>query len=80
MKYAFKGRDNGLITVSATNADGHITISVQDDGIGTPESVSFENSTGFGLQLIYGLTQQLNGTIHIERGNGTKVVLEFDDN
>jgi PAS domain S-box-containing protein len=77
MKYAFKDRESGLIIVTASNSEGHVTISVQDDGLGMPESVSFDNSTGFGLQLVQGLTQQLNGTIRIERGNGTKVVLEF---
>jgi len=78
MKYAFKGRDSGMIVFSATNINRHVAISVQDDGIGMPESVSFEHSTGFGLQLVQALTHQLNGTIRIERGNGTKVVLEFD--
>ncbi len=77
MKYAFVGRNKGLITVSAINDNDHIIISVQDDGNGMPESVSFENSTGFGLQLVHALTQQLNGVIRIERRNGTKVVLEF---
>ena len=78
MKYAFRGRTSGLITISAVNVDGHATISVQDNGVGTQESVSFENSTGFGLQLVKALTQQLHGTIHIERESGTKVVLEFN--
>ena len=78
MKYAFKGRNRGSITVSAANTEGHIIISVQDDGIGMPDSFSFENSTGFGLQLIYALAQQLEGRIRIERGNGARVVLEFD--
>jgi len=78
MKDAFPGQKAGLITVSLTKVNGHVTISVKDDGVGMPESVSFENSTGFGLQLVHGLTQQLHGTIQIERGNGTKVVLEFD--
>lgn len=77
MKYAFKGRDGGLITLSASTADGHITIAVGDNGNGVPESVSFENSTGFGLQLVYALVEQLNGTIRLERGGGTSVVLEF---
>jgi two-component sensor histidine kinase len=67
-----------LISVSATKINNHIIVSVQDDGIGVPESVSFENSTGFGLQLIYALAQQLEGSIRIERGNGARVVLEFD--
>lgn len=78
MKYAFKGRDRGLITVYATNSNRHVVISVKDDGLGMPESITFENSTGFGLQLVKALTQQLYGTIRIERGYGTKVVLEFD--
>ncbi len=78
MKYAFIGKDSGSISVSAIRSDDHITVSVEDDGVGMPESLSFENSTGFGLQLVDALTQQLNGTICIERGNGTKVVLEFD--
>ena len=78
MKYAFTGKEQGLISVSATKFNNHIIVSVQDDGIGVPESVSFENSTGFGLQLIYALAQQLEGSIRIERGNGARVVLEFD--
>jgi PAS domain S-box-containing protein len=80
MKYAFKGRDGGKISVSATMTGFHVLISIQDDGNGIPESVSFGNSTGFGLQLIQGLTQQLAGTIRIERGMVTKVVLEFEAN
>ena len=79
MKYAFKGRKSGLVTVSATNVRGHITFSVHDDGNGMPESVSFETSAGFGLQLVQALTQQLEGTIRIERNNGTKFVIEFDE-
>ncbi len=79
MKYAFKGRKSGLVTVSATNINGHVTFSVHDDGHGLPESVSFENSTGFGLQLVQALTQQLEGTIRIERQIGTRFVVEFEE-
>ena len=42
-----------------------------------PEDVDFRNSTGFGLMLIETLTKQLRGTIRIERGAGTRIVLEF---
>jgi len=78
MKYAFKGRDAGMVTVSAIKTNRHVTLFVQDNGIGMPESISFENTTGFGLQLAYALSQQLNGVIQIMRENGTKVILEFD--
>ncbi len=79
MKYAFRGRESGLITVSATNTDGHVAISVQDNGTGMPESVSFENSTGFGLQLVQALTRQLEGSLQIERENGTRFAIEFEE-
>jgi len=78
MKYAFRGRVTGLITILSKNIDGKVNLSVQDNGVGMSESISFENSNGFGLQLVQALTQQLNGRIRIERGNGSKVVLEFD--
>jgi len=78
MKYAFINRKTGLIKVLATNVGGHVAICVQDDGTGMPESISFVDTTGFGLQLVKVLTQQLNGTIRVERDNGTNVVLEFE--
>ncbi len=78
MKYAFKGKESGLVSVSATKTDKRITITVYDDGIGIPESLSFANSTGFGLQLVQALTEQLNGTIGIERGIGSRIALEFE--
>jgi len=77
MKYAFTGRDWGTIAVSAVNDGGRVLISVRDDGIGIPQNISFGNATGFGLHLVHALAQQLEGTLRIERGNGTKVVLEF---
>jgi two-component sensor histidine kinase len=78
MKYAFTDAGGGHIVVSATRAAGRLIVVVQDDGKGLPESVSFENPSGFGLRLVQTFTKQLQGTIRIERGNGTKVILEFD--
>jgi PAS domain S-box-containing protein len=77
MKYAFIGRDDGLIMVSATIKDHCATLIIEDNGNGIPESIDIETSTGFGLQLIRMLTKQINGTIKIERGQGTRFVLEF---
>jgi len=77
MKYAFIGRPGGEIAVSASLKDDLVTVIVADDGNGMPESIDFDNSTGFGLVLVRGLTQQLGGSIRIERGKGTRIVLEF---
>jgi PAS domain S-box-containing protein len=77
MKYAFKGASSGSILVYAALKDKTVFLSIEDDGNGMPESVDFANSPGFGLTLVSLLTKQLNGSIRIERGKGTKILLEF---
>jgi PAS domain S-box-containing protein len=77
MKSAFTGRKTGTIVVSVRLEGGAVFVSVKDDGIGIPATVDFGNSTGFGLQLVQTLAQQLRGTARLERGTGTKVVVEF---
>ncbi len=77
MKYAFKGRGEGHLLVSATLASGLATFVVEDNGNGIPDSVDLGKSTGFGLMLVHELTQQLGGSIRIERGGGTRIVLEL---
>jgi len=78
MKYAFTGKDSGLITVSASKKNKEVTICIKDNGNGMPESIDFENSTGFGLMLVGMLTKQINGKIRIERSKGTTIILEFE--
>ncbi len=77
MKYAFTGRANGVISVSASLTGSRASVIIRDNGIGIPESVDFNNSTGFGLQLVGMLIQQINGSIRIDRENGTKFTIEF---
>lgn len=78
MKYAFRDAQHGLLTISASKKDTCVSICIEDDGAGIPESVTIENSTGFGLQLVDMLVKQMKGTIKIERGNGTKITLQFE--
>jgi len=78
MKHAFTGRKNNRITVTAACSNQHVTISIQDNGIGIPESIDFTQSSGFGLQLVNLLTEQINGQIRLERGKGTKFIIEFE--
>jgi len=78
MKYAFINREDGIITIVATLNGNKALFIIEDNGRGIPEATDFENSTGFGLQLVQMLTQQINGTIRIERVSGTKIIIEFD--
>lgn len=77
MKYAFTGRDNNLIKISASMRNNHIILTVYDNGKGLPESVDFENSNGLGLRLIGMLIKQLGGLIRVERGGGTRIEIDF---
>jgi len=77
MKYAFRDKACGVIRVSATLLGEKVALEIQDNGIGMPENIDFKNSTGFGMMLIDNLAQQLKGEVRIERGSGTRVILEF---
>lgn len=78
MKYAFSDTEVGKISVTVSLQKEIVTVIIADNGTGIPDSVDFNKSTGFGLVLVNGLTNQLNGTIRIERENGTKIILEFE--
>jgi len=77
MKYAFTGRDNNVINVSATLSGENVCIIISDNGKGIPESITFETTTGFGMQLVSMLARQIGGSVKIERGEGTKFIIEF---
>jgi two-component sensor histidine kinase len=79
MKYAFTGRTDGVISVTVSKKEKRITIIIADNGNGIPETITFKNSSGFGMQLVDMLTEQLGGNIRIERGGGTRFVLEFEE-
>lgn len=79
MKYAFPGSTEGELFLSIETADNHVVIIVQDNGKGLPESVNIDTTKSFGLSLTKILTEQLNGTIKINRENGTKFILHIDN-
>lgn len=84
MKYAFLGRRDGFILVEAylkpysSGKAEKVVLTIQDNGNSIPESIDFKNSTGFGLNLIGMMTKQMQGTLLIERNQGTKITLEFE--
>jgi len=76
MKYAFAGRERGLIKVAVRASGATVAIEYGDDGNGLPENVSFEHSTGFGLRLVGMLAEQIGGTVRIDRSEGARFILE----
>jgi PAS domain S-box-containing protein len=84
MKHAFVGRERGSIRVAASPArvpggvGARVALTVEDDGVGLPEGVDFDNSAGLGLVLAGLLVKQMDGTIRLEREGGTRIVMEFE--
>jgi PAS domain S-box-containing protein len=77
MKYAFVGRRAGSLAVTARAEGGRAVLTVEDDGVGLPDSVSLDRPSGFGLTLVAELSAQIRGRARLERGRGTRIVLEF---
>ena len=77
MRHAFVGKSSGTATVTFRVDEGRGVLVVQDDGQGLPDSIDFNNSHSLGLRLVSLLSKQIGGTVRTERGNGTKVIVEF---
>jgi two-component sensor histidine kinase len=57
--------------------NNRLTLSISDDGIGFPEDLDFKNTESLGLQIVTALTNQLEGTIELNRNNGTEFEIKF---
>jgi len=78
LKYAFPaGRDGVLEVRLQRKKDGTLVLRVADDGVGFPDSVDIHQAQSFGFQIINALIGQLNGTIELDRKNGTAFTVIF---
>jgi len=78
IRHSFNGISEKKIYVSLKKKEKNVQLIVQDNGIGIPESISLENSTGFGLKLVDTFSQQLEAQINVDRTAGTKITVEFE--
>jgi len=79
MKYAFMGRSGGAIALSCTRNEHRTCIVYDDEGPGIPATVTFENSTGFGMQLVQMMILQLHGAISIDQGKRSRIIMEIPE-
>lgn len=77
-KYAFpQGRGGGVDVELSGVAAQQALLVVRDTGVGFPAGIDFRHTETLGLQLVCMLTEQLHGTIVLERVGGTTVTLSF---
>lgn len=75
LKYAFSGRNEGILEITAHKTGDNAVFTVSDDGAGISGRAEGRNS---GLALVEALVSQIKGTIAFSGGHqGTKIQLEF---
>jgi two-component sensor histidine kinase len=78
LKHAFPAGRRGTIHIDLrAEASQKVTIVVRDTGIGLPVDLDVLNAESLGLQLIYTLTEQLDGTLALDHYDGTVFTLTF---
>jgi two-component sensor histidine kinase len=84
LRYAFPGRQSGLIEVSLrSRPENRIELSVRDNGVGMPPNIDLETADTLGLTLVRMLVDQLQGTVSLVssppggESQGTAFVITF---
>ncbi|MTJ47184.1 GAF domain-containing protein [Dolichospermum sp. UHCC 0259] len=79
LKHAFPDITSGEISINLhKNKNYDITMRIQDNGIGLADNIDWGITTSLGLSLVYDLvTEQLEGSITIERNRGTIFNIQF---
>jgi two-component sensor histidine kinase len=77
-KHAFPDGRNGKVGLELSpDGNGGVCLAVSDDGVGLPADFEIGQTATLGLQLIVLLTEQLGGTLTIERSNPTRFSVRF---
>ncbi len=71
LKHAFPDGGRGEISLAVQRESGVLTIMYRDTGIGIPADLDWRNAKSLGLRLVISLTEQLQGTIELDRSTGT---------
>ena len=70
LKYAFRDKVSGMITITYSEDGEDIKIVFADNGTGMPVDFSVNEAESLGFSLIISLVMQLNGSISVENENG----------
>jgi two-component sensor histidine kinase len=78
LKHAFPNGERGDIRVELrARTDQQVLLRVADTGVGLPEDVDVCQTDSLGLQLVSAFTEQMQGTIAVERDGGTALTVTF---
>lgn len=76
-KYAFPYTDHDKIFIELSEQDDQVSLLVTDNGRGLPKNFDVENHNSFGMILMRGMAEDLEGIFKIVSHNGTQVSVRF---
>jgi PAS domain S-box-containing protein len=80
LKYAYPDDATGELLISLRTLNDELELIISDNGVGLPEKLDFKNiKSSLGLQLVNSLVNQLDGTIKLDRSQGTKYTITFKE-
>jgi len=78
IKYAFPNGEKGIVRIKFyQDGPDHLVLEISDNGVGLPAEFNAKAHTSLGLDLIQGLTRQLNGNFNYESRNGLHITIRF---
>ncbi len=76
IQHAFPKGTLGEITITGRREAHAILLTIRDTGIGMPKDLDWKrNKHSLGHQLVLSLVEQLNGTIELDRSDGTRFTI-----
>ena len=79
MKHAFPDGRSGIIDIIFKSDNGNYSLVVSDNGVGFSDEKDFRDTDTLGLKIVNSLTEQIDGTIRLDKINGTKFTIEFKE-
>ncbi len=77
LKYAFPNQEGNIAIELIKKGETDYQLTISDDGVGIDKTE--KNNKSIGLELVYMLVEQLNGTIELLKDNGTKYSINFKE-
>ncbi|MFD0764596.1 histidine kinase dimerization/phosphoacceptor domain -containing protein [Mucilaginibacter lutimaris] len=79
IKYAFKNQTDCVISINMEETNDHlIGLSIKDNGCGLPSDFNLDTCATLGMNLISGLTRQLQGELSFSVSDGLTILISFE--
>lgn len=77
LKHAFPDGRKGKLIISLKFVDEHYELIIEDNGVGMPNDLDYQNTDSLGLQLVNSLVNQIDGQITLVKSEGTHFRILF---